>query len=125
MTRPRVLLLRGHHTNTAELLPWALLADRFDVTCLVTGRSEADVADLPLAQVRVGARRDLLPRGRLFDLAVRVPGDGYRELERHLTGADIVHSAEVGVWFSRTRPYVAQAARTRAAHNGGNHGRRV
>ena len=34
------------------------------------------------------------------DLASRAPGDRYLDLERHLTGADIVHSAELGVWFS-------------------------
>ena len=101
MRVPRVVILRGHHTNAAELRPWELLADRFDTTCLVTGSTEADLADLRLPIARVGARRDVLPRGRVFDLAVRIPGDGYRDLEPHLRGADIVHSAELGVWFSR------------------------
>ena len=34
------------------------------------------------------------------ELASRIPGDRYLDLERHLAGADIVHSAELGVWFS-------------------------
>jgi glycosyltransferase involved in cell wall biosynthesis len=101
VSRPRVLLLRGHHTNAAELLPWQLLTDRYDIASLVTGSTEADLADLPLARIPVRARRDLLPGGGLFDLALRVPGDAYRGLKRHLDGAAIVHSAELGVWFSR------------------------
>jgi glycosyltransferase involved in cell wall biosynthesis len=51
--------------------------------------------------VRAWTRRDALPRHPLFDRVVRLPGDAYRDLERCLRGADIVHSAEVGVWFSR------------------------
>jgi len=40
------------------------------------------------------------PGGRAADLAVHVPGDRYLGLEGLLEGADIVHSAELGWWFS-------------------------
>ena len=101
MSRPRVVLVRGHHANVVELRPWEELADRFDLTCLVTGSTESDLTSLRLPTVRVRARRDVLPRSRLADVAVTVPGDAYLGLERHLAGADIVHSAELGPWFSR------------------------
>jgi glycosyltransferase involved in cell wall biosynthesis len=99
--KPRVVLLRGHHTNVGEFRPWELLQDRFEIVVLVTGSNEADIQDLRLPKVRVRARRDLLPRSRMSALLTTVPGDGYLGLDRHLTGASIVHSAELGPWFSR------------------------
>ena len=100
MSRPRVLLLRGHNANPWDLRPWELLQDEFEVGVLVTGSNRYDLEDLSLPVVRVRALRDRLPRGRVGDLASQGPGDRYRDLERHLTGADVVHSAELGVWFS-------------------------
>lgn len=100
MSRPRVVLLRGHNANPWDLRPWELLRDEFDVSVLVTGSNRYDLEDLDLPVVRVRALRDRLPIGRAGELASRVPGDRYLDLERHLAGADIVHSAELGVWFS-------------------------
>src|SRR5688500_873206 len=104
MSRPRVVLLRGHNANPWDLRPWELLRDDFDVSVLVTGSNRYDLEDLDLEVVPAGAVRDRLPHGRrlgrLGDLASQVPGDRYLDLERHLSGADIVHSAELGVWFS-------------------------
>jgi glycosyltransferase involved in cell wall biosynthesis len=100
VSRPRVLLLRGHNANPWDLRPWELLRDELDLAVLVTGSNRFDLEDLALPVVRVGALRDRLPRGRLGDLASQGPGDRYRDLERHLAGADVVHSAELGVWFS-------------------------
>ena len=100
MSRPRVLLLRGHNANPWDLRPWELLRDEFDVAVLVTGSNRYDLEDLELATVPARALRDRLPRGRFGDLAAQVPGDRYRDLERRLAGADVVHSAELGVWFS-------------------------
>lgn len=100
MSRPRVLLLRGHNANPWDLRPWELLLDDFDVTVLVSGSNRFDLEDLALPVVRVKTVRDRLPRGRVGELATLVPGDRYRDLERALAGADIVHSAELGVWFS-------------------------
>ena len=97
MSRPSVVLLRGHNVNPWELRPWELLADRFDVRVLVTGSNRFDVSSLGLRREPVRALRDLVRS----DLAVKGPGDRYLGLERALAGADLVHSAELGVWFSR------------------------
>lgn len=98
--RPRVVLLRGHSANPWDLRPWEDLRDRYDVRVLVTRRNPFDLRLLHLEQQRVRSLRDLLPAGRLGDLAVRLPGDRYLGLAPHLEGADIVHSAEIGIWFS-------------------------
>jgi glycosyltransferase involved in cell wall biosynthesis len=97
---PRVLVLRGHNANPWDLRPWELLRDEFDVSVLVTGSNRYELEDLGLPVVRAAALRDRLPSGRFGELASRVPGDRYRDLERHLAGVDVVHSAELGVWFS-------------------------
>ena len=93
----KVVLLRGHNVNPWDLRPWEELAGRFDVTVLVTGSNGFDVSSLRLPQQRVRALRDRVRS----DLAVKALGDRYLGLERHLEGADLVHSAELGVWFSR------------------------
>jgi glycosyltransferase involved in cell wall biosynthesis len=100
VSRPRVVLLRGHNANPWDLRPWELLREDFDVSVLVTGSNRFDLEDLGLHVERGRARRDLLPSGRLGDLAMLLPGDRYRGLEDALRGADVVHSAELGVWFS-------------------------
>ena len=51
------------------------------------------------------ARRDLLPKGRVGDLVTSVAGERYVGLDEHLTGADVVHAAELSFWFA------AEAAR--------------
>ena len=104
MTPPRVVLLRGHGVTPWELRPWEELAGRFDVVCLVTGSNRFDTSALALRTERVRAVRDVLPRGRIGDLATLVAGDRYLDLERHLAGVDVVHSLELGI------PWSAQAA---------------
>jgi glycosyltransferase involved in cell wall biosynthesis len=93
----KVVLLRGHNVNPWDLRPWEQLAGRFDVTVLVTGANRFDASGLGLRQRRVRALRDFVRS----DLAVKALGDRYLGLARHLDGADLVHSAELGVWFSR------------------------
>jgi glycosyltransferase involved in cell wall biosynthesis len=100
VTLPRVVVLRGHSANPWELGAWEPLRDRFDVVAGVTGSNPHDVSGLALPTVRVPALRDRLPRGRVGDLATLGLGDRYRHLEQVLAGADIVHSAELGVWFA-------------------------
>jgi glycosyltransferase involved in cell wall biosynthesis len=95
-----VLVVRGHLVNPWELQPWALLPERFDVAALVTGSNVFDTSDVPLRQLRVRARRDLLPRGRIGDVAMGVAGDRYRDAEDEFAGADVVHAAELSFWFS-------------------------
>ena len=57
----------------------------------------------------IATRRGRLPGGRLGDLAVRAVGERYLGLAERLRGADIVHAAELGYWFS------AQAAGSSSA----------
>lgn len=101
MSRPRVVLLRGHSANPWDLRPWELLADRFDVRVLVTASNEFDVRsglDLPVERVR--AVRDWLPRGRAGQVAALAVGDRYLHLADALAGAELVHAAELGVPYS-------------------------
>ncbi len=98
--RPRVVVLRGHSANPWDLRPWESLRERFDVKVLVTGSNLFGVDDIGLERENVRAMRDLLPPGRVGDLALRLPGDRYLGLAKHLEGADIVHSAELGSWFT-------------------------
>ncbi len=100
MSRPRVVVLRGHSANPWELRPWELLADRYDVRVLATGSNAFDLASLDLGVEPVRALRDRLPRGRAGDLGALALGDRYLGLEAALEGADIVHAAEIGVPFS-------------------------
>jgi glycosyltransferase involved in cell wall biosynthesis len=97
---PRVVVLRGHQVNPWELRPWKELRDAYDVRYLRTGSGWFDDSgvDLPATQVR--SMRDLLPRGIVGDALVRVPGDRYLDLATRLEGADIVHSQELGYWYS-------------------------
>jgi len=97
MSLPRVVLLRGHNANPWELRPWERLTDRFDVRVLVTGSNRFDVSGLKLPREPIRALRDFVRS----DMAVKGPGDRYLGLERALTGVDLVHSAELGVWFSQ------------------------
>ena len=95
-----MVVLRGHNANPWDLRPWERLLDEFDISVLVTGSNRYDLEDLGLPVVMGRALRDRLPRGHWGDLASQGPGDRYLGLERHLAAADIVHSAELGVWFS-------------------------
>jgi len=75
MSRPRVVLLRGHSANPWDLRPWETLTGRFDVRILATASNEFDVlSGLDLPVERVGAVRDRLPRGRVGELSVLVFG---------------------------------------------------
>lgn len=98
--RPRVVVLRGHQTNPWELRPWEDIGDRYDVAYLSSRRSWFDTGALRLRAIPTPTLRSLLPRGRLGDMAVRVPGDRYLALRRRLAGADIVHAQELGYWYS-------------------------
>jgi len=109
-SRPRVVVLRGHLTNPWDLQSWQHLDSRFDVVTPVTRSAMFDVSKLPVAQVKVRAFRDFLPRGTAGDLMTGLTGDRYLNLDRALAGADIVHAAELSFWFA------AEAARLKARY---------
>jgi glycosyltransferase involved in cell wall biosynthesis len=97
------VLVRGHQANPWELRPWEQprIAERFDVSFLRTRSGWFDTGSLHLDSRPVWSLRDLLPRGPLGDLAVRLPGDRYLGLAAALRGADIVHAQELGYWYSK------------------------
>jgi glycosyltransferase involved in cell wall biosynthesis len=98
--RPRVLLVRGHQSNSWHLRPWRHLEDRFDVAALQTRRNWFDTESLGLETRDAKALRDLLPPGRVGNALVRLPGDRYLLPRAALEGADIVHSQDLGFWYS-------------------------
>lgn len=95
-----MVILRGHNANPWELCAWELLEERFDVAVVITGSNHHDVRGVRLDRIPVRTVRDRFPRGRAGDLATLAVGDRYLALEEALAGADIVHAAELGVWFS-------------------------
>jgi glycosyltransferase involved in cell wall biosynthesis len=105
--RPRVVLLRGHHANPWDLRPWERLAEHYQVAVLRTGSNLYDLGGLQLEVLDVRTPRDAFPGGRLAGAAAYALGERYLGLEPLLRGAAIVHSAEIGTWYS------AQAARLR------------
>jgi hypothetical protein len=98
--RPRVLLVRGHQANSWHLRPWRHLTDRYEVTVLVTRRGWFDTESLGVETKETRALRDLLPAGRVGHALARVPGDRYLSPRDAFHGADIVHSQDLGFWYS-------------------------
>jgi glycosyltransferase involved in cell wall biosynthesis len=101
VSRPSVVLLRGHNANVWDLRPLELLQDDFDLRVLVTGSNLHDLTGLGLPRVDAATPRDRLPvPQRAAGAAAYALGERYLDLQRHLAGADIVHSAEIHSWFS-------------------------
>src|SRR3954453_22603528 len=100
MTRPRVVLLRGHSANPWGLRPWERLTDRYGVRVLVTGSNAFALDTLALPVEGVRSVRDCLPRGRMGDAATLAVGDRYLGVETALRGADLLPAAEIGVPYS-------------------------
>ena len=98
--KPRIVVLHGHHINENGWKVWDYLKDDFDFVFGVTEHGARPETASPQPTQRAKSRRDLLPKGRLFDMAVLGPGDSYRDLESTIAGADIVHSVEIGPWYS-------------------------
>jgi glycosyltransferase involved in cell wall biosynthesis len=97
-----VIIVRGHQANPWELRSWEQppITDHFEVSYLRSHRNWFDTGSLALDSRRAWTMRDLLPPGRLGDLAVRLPGDRYLGLRASLRGADIVHAQELGYWYT-------------------------
>jgi glycosyltransferase involved in cell wall biosynthesis len=99
-TRPRVVLVRGHQTNSWHLRPWRHLTDRYDVVVALTRRTWFDTSSLGLPTQTAPALRDLLPPGRVGNAVARIPGDRYLRPKELFEGADIVHSQDLAFWYS-------------------------
>lgn len=104
----RVVVLRGTAANPWDLRPWESLGPEFEATVLVPPNNQYDVSGLEVAAASVETVGGRLPGGRVGALLTRAVGERYLALEKHLAGADIVHAAELGYWFT------AQAARLHA-----------
>jgi len=100
---PSVVLLRGTAVNPWELRPWERLHDSgsADVRVVVAPDNQFDVSTLSLPQVRVRTAGASMPPGPPGAALLKLVGQRHFGLEAALTGADIVHAAELGYWFSR------------------------
>lgn len=100
--RPRVVVLRGTAANPWDLRPWEDLASDWDVRVLVPENNAYDVTALrsvtpvPVRTAGGTLRGPAALRGAL----TRVVGERYLGLRAQLEGADVVHGAELGYWFS-------------------------
>lgn len=99
--RPRVVLLRGTAASVWDLRAWERLERDFDVSVLVPDANSYDVSPLKLGKVPVQTVGGRMPAGPVGRLATRAVGERYLDLEEKLRGADVVHAAELGYWFSR------------------------
>ena len=104
----RIVVLRGTAANPWDLRPWGDLGPAFDVTILVPPNNQYDLSGLAVPTARIETVGGRLPRNRVGRLLKRAIGERYLALKGHLEGADVVHAAELGYWFT------AQAARLRA-----------
>ena len=108
-TRPRVVVLRGHHANIGELRPWELLRDRYEIEVVTTARADQRLEglDVPWTTARTRRRGPARTARDTGDSSDRrcVPRRGVA-----VRGAAIVHTAELGPWFA------AQPARLRREH---------
>lgn len=98
--RPRVVLLRGLSVAPWDLRPHELLSGDYDVSVLVGRRNLYGTANLALDQRAVRSVSSFFPRGPIAELATRAVGERFVGLAKHLRGADIVHAAELGNWYS-------------------------
>ncbi len=98
--KPRIVVLHGHHLTDNGWKVWDYLRDDFDFTFAITDHRGAGTSPATQPHVTVKSRRGLLPKGRLFDMATLLPGDEYRNLEPIVEGTDIVHTVEIGPWYS-------------------------
>jgi glycosyltransferase involved in cell wall biosynthesis len=100
MSRPSVLIVRGHLVTPWELRMWEPLLDRFDIAYLYGKSNAFDPGELALRPVEIATRRDRAPRGRVGELVTGVIGDDYIGLDEKLAGFDIVQGAELSFWFA-------------------------
>jgi glycosyltransferase involved in cell wall biosynthesis len=107
---PRVVVLRGTAVNPWELTPWECLHRRgeINVGLVVPPDNLYDVSAIALPTRRVRTVGSLMPPGAPGRLLLKAVGQRHIGLAGALQGADVVHAAELGYWFSH------QAARLKS-----------
>ena len=100
---PKVVLLRGTAANQWELRPWERLhADGGALVRVVVPPDNLyDTSALRLPRVGVRTTGALVPPGLPGRLMLKAVGQRHLRLADALEGADIVHAAELGYWFSQ------------------------
>ena len=101
----RIVLLRGLSAAPWDLRPHERLGPGFAVSVLVARDNLYSTDTLALERSPVRTVSGLLPPGAVRTLGTRLVGERFLGLESRLRGADVVHVAELGNWYS------AQAAR--------------
>jgi glycosyltransferase involved in cell wall biosynthesis len=99
---PQVVVLRGTAANPWELRPWELLNDEgfARVRVVVPPDNLYDVSSLRLPTQSVRTVGALMPPGPPGRLALKALGQRHLGLASAIDGADLVHAAELGYWFS-------------------------
>lgn len=102
MTRPRVVVLRGTAASPWELRPWERLHDarHADVTVVVPPDNQYETATVSLPKAEVGTVGARMPPGPIGAALLKGVGQRHVGLADALAGADVVHAAELGYWFS-------------------------
>lgn len=95
-----IVLLRGLSVAPWDLRPHERLADEYRLSVLVARRNLYSTSELALEQRRVRTLSGLVPGDRLSQLATRAAGERFLDLGAQLRDADIVHTAELGNWYS-------------------------
>jgi glycosyltransferase involved in cell wall biosynthesis len=100
---PTVVVLRGTAANQWELRPWERLHAEGAalVRVVVPPDNLYDTSSLDLPTVEVRTTGALMPPGPPGRLMLKAVGQRHVGLAEALGGADIVHAAELGYWFSR------------------------
>ncbi len=107
--KPHVVLLRGLSVAPWDLRPHERLAGDYRVSVVLAPGNLYGTAGLRIEHRPARTLSDRLGRGPLGALATRAAGERFLGLADRLRGADIVHTAELGNWYS------AQAARLKAS----------
>ncbi len=98
--RPRIVVLRGTSANPWDLGPLSALQDDFEILLAISSANEFSLAGLDLPTIEVKTIGSVVP-GRLpASLMKKVVGERFMALEAVLKGAALVHTVELGNWYS-------------------------
>lgn len=101
------MILRGTSASPWELAAWEPLQDDYEILVAVPPNNQFDLSLSSIEPLGVRTVGGAVPDGALRRATTKLIGERYIGLNQALEGADIVHAAELGYWFS------AQAARVK------------